>query len=178
MQAVPNGEGFSSSPALIHSVGMRGEVGFDTYFAMAKHILRIEDCKGSAAYLMEALGEEAVRKGLKVRLSHDPILPDRLDGLFLCQSGVAFVVCPAEECSYPHRQVRMRRFVDVGGMKKIREDVNYAERVKRALLGGALDALEQVRRIHFEVEEIYATAMDFPAKEAFTKEFCASLLGM
>ena len=36
----------------------------------------------------------------------------------------------------------------------------------------ALEALEAVREAHFRLEEIYAKAMDFEAKEQFTKAFC------
>ena len=46
-QGIPVGKGFSSRPALIHSVGMRGQVGFDTYFAEAERIYRIVDCRGA-----------------------------------------------------------------------------------------------------------------------------------
>ena len=108
-------------------------------------------------------------------MSHDPIQPEKLDGLFLCDSGIAVVLCPTEECAYPHRQISMRRFVATAGMKGIREELNYAERMRRAMLAGAVEALDAVRQAHFHVEELYIQAMDFEAKEAFTKKFCETL---
>ncbi len=175
MQNVPYGKGYSPSPALIHSIGMRGEVGFDTYFSDAKKLYLIEDYRGTAQYLMAKLGEIAVRLRLIVRISHDPVEPEKLDGLFLRESGIAFVVCKPEECEYPYKKIHMRRFADTVGMKRIRCSLNFAERMRRAMRMGALDELEKVSELHFRMEEIYMSAMNFEAKEYFTKQFCERL---
>ena len=178
LQGVPDGNGFRAQTALIHSIGMRGAIGFDTYFAQASKIFLLEDCRGSAARMMEALYRRAAEKGLPVRVSRDPIIPEKLDGLFLRGCGYAFAVCPPEECSYPFRKISMRRFVDTGGMRSVRGMVNFAERMRRAMLTGAIDELDEARRIHFQIEQIYIDAMDFPAKEAFTRDFCKKLFGL
>ncbi len=177
MQGVPRGKGFLPSPALMHSIGMRGEVGFDTYFAEARRLYLIEDCRGSAQYLMQALGEIARDRALSIRISHDPVEHEKLDGLFLCESGVAFAVADPRACRYPRKKLCMRRFVDTAAMKNVRSEVNYAERMRRALRLGAIDALEKVRETHFRLEQIYSSAMDFEKKEAFTKAFCQKVFG-
>ncbi len=178
LRGIPDGKEFSPTPALMHSVGMRGEVGFDTYFADAERIYVIEDCRGSAKYLMNALGELAREKRLSVRISHDPVEPEVLDGLFLCESGVAFGVCRGDECGLPKKRIRMRRFVDTAAMKRDRDRLNYAERMRRAMYTGAIESLERVGEIHFRLEEIYMSAMDFAEKEKFTKSFCKSLFDL
>ncbi|MBQ8311219.1 MAG: hypothetical protein IJX80_09445 [Clostridia bacterium] len=178
MQDVRAEETFLPMPALMHSVGMRGEVGFDTYFSDAKKIYVIEDCRGAARYLMEALGELARDLRLKVRISHDPVEPEKLDGLFLCGSGIAFAVCSSEACDFPHKRISMRRFVDTVSMKTLKKSLNFTERMRRAMRQGALDSLERVREVHFRIEEIYMSAMDFDAKEQFTKNFCNRLFGL
>lgn len=175
MREFPDGEGYLAEPALIHSVGMRGEVGFDTYFYDAEEIYIIADCHGAAQYLMMELGKLASEKRLSVRISHDPVEAEKIDGLFLCESGIAFVVCPEEECDYPHHRICMRRFVDTASMKRVRRELRFNDRISRALRGEALDALEKVREVHFRLENIYSSAMDFSAKEAFTKAFCENL---
>lgn len=172
---IPRGSGFSVSPALIHSIGMQGRVGFDTYFAKAERILRIEDCRGVGQYLLDAFGSLAPSRGWRMRISHDPILPDRPDGIFLSDSGAALVLCPEEECAYPHRRIGMRRFVETARMHGIREELNRAERTRRAMLSGAEAALSSARALHEALEKLYGEAMDFSAKEAFTKAFCEKL---
>lgn len=175
MQNVPYGKGYLPSPALIHSIGMRGEVGFDTYFSDARKLYLIEDCRGAAQYLMAELGTIAAHLRLSVRISHDPVEPEKLDGLFLRESGIAFVVCRSEGCEFPHKNIRMRRFVNTSGMKEVRKSLNFAERMCHAMRMGALDELEKVGELHFRLEEIYMSAMDFEAKERFTKQFCERL---
>jgi hemerythrin len=41
----------------------------------------------------------------------------------------------------------------------------------------ACHALSQAAQSHFALEEIYTAAMDFPAKEAFTENFCRQTFG-
>ncbi len=175
MKDLPDGEHYSAQSALIHSIGMRGEIGLDTYFYEAEEIYIIADCHGAAQYLMMELGSLATEKRLAVRISHDPVEADKIDGLFLLESGIAFVVCPEEECDYPHRLISMRRYVDTASMKRVRREVRSVDRIARALRGEALDALEKVREVHFRLEDIYSSAMDFSQKEAFTKAFCEKL---
>lgn len=177
LRDLPDGKGYSAQPALVHSVGMRGEVGLDTYFCEAEEIYIVADCHGAAQYLMMELGKIATEKRLEVRISHDPVEAEKIDGLFLCQSGIAFVVCPEQECDYPHHRISMRRFVDTASMKRVRRELRSINRISRALRGEALDALEKVREVHFRLENIYSEAMDFSAKEAFTKSFCEKLFG-
>lgn len=179
MQRIGDGEAYSISYALIRSVGMRGEVALDTYLASAENAFVIRDYKGSAQYLMQALGELAVKKRLSIRLSHDPILPDKIDGLFLCESRTAFVVLPTvEECDKRFKRIDMRRFVEVSRIRPIRRQLSYSERMRRAMLDGALESLARVREIHFGLEEIYSSAMDFSRKEKFTKDFAKTLFGL
>lgn len=172
---ISKGSGFSVRPALIKSVGMRGQVAFDTYFAQASQILRVEDCRGVGQYLMAELGNLAPGKQWRMLISHDPICPQKIDGLFLQDFGIAIVICEKGECPYPHRTLSMRRFVDTAGLKKVRISLNYAERMRRAMMEGAVESMEQVRQSHFLLESIYTDAMDFDAKEKFTKSFCERL---
>lgn len=178
MRDVKPGRGCEIYPALIRSVGMRGEVGFDTYFRRADKILLIEDCHGIAQYLTRALLGIAREKGLHLFLSHDPIFPDRIDGIFLCESRIAFVVASDEECTLPCKHIRMRRFLDTAGMREVRGEIHFCERMRRLMLEGAKEALACVREHHFGLEELYISAMRFSEKEAFTKIFCERLFDL
>lgn len=178
MWNVARGKSFFAEPALIRSIGMGGKIGLDTYFARAKQIYLVEDCRGSAQYFMRMLYQMMERRRLHIRVSYDPILPERIDGIFLCESNLAFVVGNPEECAYPYKRIGTRRFVSTSAMKHIKAPLNHAEQMCRAMLGGAVDALERVRAAHFRMEEIYASAMDFSKKEAFTKTFCEKLFDL
>ena len=45
------------------------------------------------------------------------------------------------------------------------------------MLDGAVAELERAAGLHFRIEAIYERAMDFAAKEAYTRDFCARLFG-
>ena len=172
---IPKGEGYESRPALQRAFGMRGRVMLPTFFQMAKQAVAVIDCKGCAAYLMQALGETAVEKGCHIRLSRDPLLPDHIDGILFEESGFAVVVVHPKECPEGVRRVDLRRFVRIREARDCKRALLYAERMKRAMLGGAEEALEEAKEHHFALEEIYSLAMDFAKKERFTEEFCAKL---
>ena len=173
----PNGKQFREQIALNCSVGMSGVVAFDTCFASAKKRYQVEDCRGSAAVFLEAIYELAKEKKLSVRVSRDPILSEKIDGLYFPKEKTAFAVARGEKIGVSHRRVSLRRFVKTEEMHDLRGDLNFAERMRRAMLEGAVEMLGKVRDAHFAVEEIYVRAMDFGAKENFTKAFCQKLFG-
>lgn len=177
MKDIPDGERFSEQLALICSVGMSGVVAFDTYFALAEKRYLVEDCRGSAWAMMGELYRIAIKKKLAVRVSHDPIQTEKIDGLYLSEEKMAFVISRGEKIGFPCRSVSTRRFVETENMHDVRGEVNFAERMRRAMLEGALEQLEEVKTVHFAIEDIYIKTMDFEAKENFTKAFCKSLFG-
>ena len=108
----------------------------------------------------------------------DPILPDRIDGIFLCESRIAFVVASDAECAYPCKHIRMRRFLDTPSMRGVRGEINFCERMRRSMIDGAKEALSCVREHHFALEALYISAMHFSEKEDFTKIFCRRLFDL
>ena len=125
---------------------------------------------------MRSIGACAMEKKQPIRISYDPILHDRIDGIFFVNGGIAFVVCREEDCKYPHKTLRLRRFVRISEMGGLRSEVCFAERMMRIMLDGALEALARVGELHFEIEKQYMKAMNFEEKENFTKRFCEKVL--
>ena len=175
---LPKGRGYQATPALIRSVGMCGEVIFDTYFASAEQTILLEDCYGCAQIFLEAIGELAIKNQWKIRISHDPVFPDRLDGIFLEEFRKAFVILPKTIEKPRGRVLSLRRFVKVSEMRGVRGELHFTRRLMDAMRQGALEALREVKELHFALEECYASAMDFEAKEKFTKSFCDRLFDL
>ena len=177
-----DGEGQGSvaheQTALMRSVGMCGAVGLDTYFRQAKQILLIRDCRGAGRYLTADLRALAKERGHAVRVSHDPVIPDCIDAIFFVGSQTLFAICDPKLCEYPHRIIDVRRFVNTAAMKEVRREVNFTARMERESQKGAISALAAVKEAHFALEEIYSAAMNFEAKETFTKIFCRELFGL
>ena len=170
---IPVGKGYTARPSILSAIGMGGCVRLETFFALAKARYLLEDCHNSAPYFLAEVARIALERNQPIRLSYDPLLPERIDGLFFEDEGIALQV--GKESDYPAKKIRMRRFVEVASLRPFRSKINYAEQMKRALLGGALERLQEVKTAHFAIEKIYMSAMDFPAKEAFTKAFLKKL---
>ena len=178
LREIPMGRGFSARPSLMRSVGMQGAVTFDSLFLQASRRVLISDCRGIARYLMDAIAEIAKERRQPIRVSRDPIDPDVIDAILFCDCGMLFAVGDGAEPLPCDKSVGMRRFLETSRMGRVREEVNFSERMRRAMTEGAINSLAAVKNAHFRLEEIYSSAMDFEAKENFTKSFCERLFDL
>ena len=169
---IPVGKNFRAQTCLMESVGMSGRVSFDCFLCQATRLYLIDDCRGIAIYLTEALYRLAMEKKLQVRVCRNPILPDFIDGIFFSESGIAVAIRPHADVDIPHHRISMRRFLKTSDLQRTKEASAFDERMMRAMLQATLEEMEVVRAAHFALEEIYSSSMNFEKKEEFTKSFC------
>lgn len=178
-----NGGDGKLSIGLCESVGMSGRVRLDTYLYLGERVCLIENYLDTAYMLTRELGQMATERRLNVRISYHPVLPDRIDALLLEDSKTVFLVCdPGKgeelQAKAPHsRLVHMRHLVVPSAVRQVREKIRQTARLREALISEAQGELRQVAQAHFELEQIYSAAMDFDAKERYTRELCDQLFG-
>ena len=156
-----DGDGYEISTALCDSVGMKGRVRFDTYERFAQRTVKITDFFETAHILLSAVACEARRRNMKIRVSYNPIQPKRIDAL--CVEG-KLALCISDEVS----AINMKDFV------KSEFNESEAARIldlRSVIFSEAVSALDRVRQVHFKIEEIYQSAMNFAQKEDFTQKF-------
>lgn len=177
LSEIPSSESCKVMPALVDSVGMKGRVRFDSYERSAKKLYSVSDTYGTAHIFIASVITEAKRRGIDMRISYDPIIPEKPDGAFFCDYGIAFVKCEAGECEYDgaHR-INMKRFLDKDIIDRVKKEYRYDAKLYEALLASACDSLAEAGESHFELEKIYSECMDFAAKERFTVSFCELLV--
>lgn len=179
LERIGEGEGFSLTPALIDSIGMKGRVRYSSYEDAADIVYEINDTRSSGAFFLMTLIEMSRKYGHKTYVSYDPITPEYPDAVLLFDARVAFVLGDEQgverEYKCPVKRINMERFLDMDMpcMQKA-----YYKRMHT--LSGELSALacsefEVVSKYHFELEAIYRKSMDFAAKERFTLSFCERL---
>ncbi len=162
--------------ALSDSIGMTGRVRLDSYLRAAERVCLIEDYLDSAYVLMQELESLASENRQSMRLSYHPVLPDRIDTIFLPGTQTVFSVCDASQtgilkCRFPHSRVlEMRRMIKAEPLREYRGQLRQAQKLREMLIDRATDSLRRVGDAHFKLEEIYISAMDFEAKEAYTEE--------
>ena len=174
------GEPKTPQVALRRALGMTGAVTLPTFEreaeAMGGSILILEDHYGVAYTLTAALMEVSLREGHSIRVSYDPVYPHKIDGLLYPESGLC--VLAGHAAPFPNtatRHLALRRYVDPDSLRRVRGELRHARALREELTEAATHMLASAATQHFDLEKIYAAAMDFTAKEAFTESFCEEL---
>ncbi len=181
LRDTPTGQSGHERIALCDSIGMRGRVRLDTYLRGAERLCLIEDYHDSAYVLTDLLSQHAAQAKMSRRISYHPVLPDRVDALWLTATNTAFLVCTQEQIvtlteALPHaRVVCMRRMTVKEQLRAARDELRRVSRLRDALLDEASLQMQKVAKAHFALEQIYTSAMDFTAKERFTAKLCQAL---
>ena len=155
---------------LTRSIGMKGLYSFDTYLDKSKIYYEINDYFESAHFMMREICSVLKQKEINIRVSNNPIIKERIDVLCAPSSGLTFEIGNRMENDF--RLINMKRFVNNEEINKIRQEYRAIARVRDSVLDLALAEFEKIKKSHFLLEEIYGSAMDFTAKEQFTREFC------
>ncbi len=164
---LPEGNGYEISTALCDSVGMRGRVRFDTYERLAEQRVRVRDFYETSHLLFSAVACEARRRNMKIKVSYNPIQSKRIDAISV-ESRLAFFISEAE-CDLDMRDFVSERFDGTGDAERILT-------LRSVILSEAVAALDSVRRIHFDIEEMYKSAMNFDEKERYTEKFIRQIV--
>ncbi len=193
LRRVPRGSGFDAVPALRRAVSMTGRATHHTFESMASDLILLDGRAqisphaaasgrsdgghyGLGARLLGHMLSLSRERGHTVLVSYDPIYPDKCDGLFYPAVGLCVLVGdgePREGCST--RCMSLRRHLIPETLREVRGELRHAITLRRTLEDDALRSLAEAAKNHFDLENIYAEAMDFPAKESFTESFCAAL---
>ena len=148
---------------LVSSLGMKGRVKFDTFENIAPKTLTLYDSLGVGYLYLEALKKEAERLGIPTNISYDPLFENRPDALLLGDS-VAVVL------SSDSGDERFSAYEDLLHEKEKNELAELGTQSKY-FESNAVEHLKKASEIHFGIENIFISAMDFERKEAFSRDF-------
>ena len=180
MKKIPSGQSYRALPALVNCIGMLGRAHLEAFEEDADKIYLIVGDYGEEEYLRKLL-ESAKHKNIRVRVAHNPIYYRELDGIYLEDTRLWFV----KETALPNdarekyrdkiRIINMGRFHLSGGQEQNKKEMKYCKRLLQLCIAGAEGELERAGKYHFELEQIYKSAMDFEMLESFTCDFCKEL---
>ena len=182
LRGQPVGKGFTPIPALRRAVSMRGAVCLHAFeqesAALGGTLLLPEDHYGLGYRLTALLLGLSREAGHRVLVSYDPVLPHKIDGLLYPDTGLCILVGQAEPIEgAATRALSLRRYTDAAALRGMRGELRHIRALGDSLTEAALRALSVAAEAHGTLESIYAAAMDFRAKEAFTEAFCDGLFG-
>lgn len=166
-QVVEDGKG-ERRIGLCRALSMKGEARFDTY-EKTKYAFAISDNVDTAWLLFAELNTLCREKGISTRISPSPLFPGRLEAIELTYEGISFFVGEREDA------IPMKKFFRADKMRALRPMLRGVRETQARLKDYALESFSRAAVAHFALEDIYAAAMDFEAKEQFTAEFCRKL---
>ena len=151
------------------AIGMRGRVSFDTYRENARLNLSVADSRGyGVSYLYFDRLIAACGGG---RVSPHPIMQGRYCGILA--GGISVTETVITDTG--DKVIDSSEFVDRSAYLAVKSRV---ERLK-LLAEGALDeadiAFREAGEAHMNIEEIFISAMDFAAKEEYSRDLCAKI---
>ena len=139
---------------MISAFGRSGSVCFDTFKNISKRSITLYNKFGEGYAYLEAVKKEAESFGVPTTVSYHPLYPWRINALVLCEECSLFVD-ESEKCSACE-------------IEEIDGQIN-------SLVKKAEGYLMKASTIHFDIEKIYISAMDFGKKEKFTMDFIDKL---
>ena len=159
-------------PSLLDAVAMTGRFKFDSFEKNADRVVRIDDFYGVGKVFLLSLMRSLSSVCDTVRVAYDPVDARLINGIFLEESRLAFLLSDKDRAEYDDgKAVNSKRFVDTDRLREVRGELRYATRLYEDCLDGALHALSEAKVYHFLLEDIYKNAMDFASLNEFSREF-------
>lgn len=158
---------------------MSGPMRLDTPDHLSARLLCIGDRSGAGYRLLHLLRHRAAERHLPVTVFCDPLRPDRIDGILFHDSRLC-VLCDRPAAGRPEADphpLSLRSCLDNDTLQRVRPQLRAAAGLRDLALANAARHLSAAREAHFELEKIYAAAMDFSAVTDFTEEVCGKILG-
>lgn len=153
----------------LSAIGMRGRVSFDTFRENAELTLSVADSRGyGVSYLYF---DHLLRACGGCRSAAHPILAGRSSGLL--SGGVAIVEASITDSG--EKVIDIADFVDREAYLGVKDRAEHLRELANGALEEAEIAFREAGDAHMKIEEIFISAMDFEAKEAYSRELCAKI---
>jgi len=161
----------SALPRPIRTYGMKGERYLPTLRQRARTVLVMAPLYGIEYLYLQLILQRAMAAGLAVEYSPHPLLPELPEALYF--PGNQTLICATEPQG--QKTVGTRRFLDSAVLSKKGKLLRFLGKGMETMTEAALEEFGEMKTHHFALEHIYEGAMDFGAKEAFTRHFLRSL---
>ena len=170
-------------PAITDSISMNGRVRFNTFEARAKKLYFVADAYGVGRMFLDCVVSLLQSFCITARVSYDPVCPCHVDGIYIEDKDVAFVLCDGSddilrvenEDDQTHTDqptvINVKRFINAEKLRENRSEIRYTSHLAQNSLDGALHALAKAKIYHFLLEDIYGKAMHWRKKDEFEKNF-------
>ena len=169
------GEGASprEEVRLTSAISYMGESETGIYYSTAKTRFVLNDTSHISPIVFSALRRALCGYGHSVKLSFSPLDTGCLNGIFVNDKSISFT-----EYGDTGRNavINTDRFIDKDVYRENRVKIRFMRKSASEMVESAAQTMRAIYGIHSEIEKIYASAMDFAAKEKYTKKLIKAIL--
>jgi len=151
-----------------------GIVTFHTFSNLAKNNYFINDIKHTAHLYFQELYNIAKQKEVEMIVSYSPEDTSQIDGICFPDKSTSFTILSQpiienyDKNVKSYKIINMERFLDKTILKTKRQSYRFGEKCSEALLGGALEAFSEAKKVHDEIESIYIPSTDYTKVKKIT----------
>ena len=163
------------SVRMCEGITMDKKIRYEPYLKEAQTIYRLKDKYAIAPEYLNYIRELCASRGMERIVGYCPLDTKKINMIYLPETKTLFTV--NGNFAENDIKVNMGRFIIPAQYRKHRNLIRYTENCKKELENGAYSLLGRIKELHFELERIYAGAMDFEAKERYQEKLLDEILG-
>ncbi len=158
---------------LTSAISHMGVCDTGSFYNMASRRFVLNDPVRIAPVVLSSLRKALWDTGNSVLLSFSPLDTGNLNGIFIKNEGVSFTaIGEADKGSV----INTDRFLDRDIYRENRAKIRFLRKSAEAMVISATETMKSIYRIHSDIEKIYASAMDFGAKEKYTEKLIKTII--
>ena len=136
----------------------------------------IEDDFGLGHFLLSPINQAAEYRGYSCIACFNPLIPERLEHLFIPELNLAFIskAKKEDEIEASIKKIKIDPMLDFS--KETKKRINTLRRAKSNMLDLSSSLLKEAKLIHDELENLYNPHIDFDSLYEFTEKLSVEIL--
>ncbi len=142
---------------------------------LCKQIYVLDNVFRGGEMLLPRCAEAAGAMGLEHIICHDPLEPEKPEGIIIPEAGLGFFTGSFDGESSRH--IRLDGMLPQTVCREHRSAMRRAEKLYEGAMEQAVERLKEAKRLHDELESCYKLCMDFEALTEFTEKEAKRIFG-
>lgn len=128
--------------------------------------------------VLDYLSKEALKRGHYVEMFHDPLIPERLEHIFIPELKTAVITSnEINQKKFDGNQIYMDNMLNFHVINKNREEIKQNTEMFYQLLNKGLSIIASAKKLHDDMETFYVPNMNFEKLNVVTKKIIDKLDG-
>ncbi|MCM8709899.1 PRK06851 family protein [Clostridium sp. SYSU_GA19001] len=128
--------------------------------------------------VLDFLSKEALKRGYNVQFFHDPLIPERIEHIFIPELNTAVVTSnEINNRKLEGKQIYMDNYLNSNVLGKNREEIKQVSEIFYELLNKGLKIIASAKILHDQMETYYIPNMNFDKVNKISENIINKLLG-